>query len=314
MAGNILDRISNEVSELSKGERAVAQAILADPALSARENIAELAQRAKVSQPTVCRFCNRFGASGFRQFRLTLQTTVAQEPVSPAKSIKSGDSVNDITRKVTDSIIASLKDLQRNADPSVLARAVDLVSQSRRILICAQGTTHPAAQLFYSSLLSLGMIIECHSDPVLMYKSAAGLHAGDLCIALSTTGENRDIVQTVKLSMDSAVSCLSLCPASTTLADLSPLNVPCGYKTEENEVNKTGLFMMQAVLQILIAGVSLRRADLLKPLKSKLTGAVNTLYLNGSHQDDEKVAEQTQAPADDKLQPDQPITTLNWQF
>ena len=53
MAENILDRISRESVNLSKGERSVAKIILDDPLLSAGENIAELATRAGVSQPTV---------------------------------------------------------------------------------------------------------------------------------------------------------------------------------------------------------------------------------------------------------------------
>ncbi|MGN0893489.1 MAG: transcriptional regulator HexR, partial [Succinivibrio sp.] len=61
---NILDRIAAE-TDLTKSERKLADIILKDPAAVVGENIAQLAKRAGVSDPSVCRFCRRFGANGF---------------------------------------------------------------------------------------------------------------------------------------------------------------------------------------------------------------------------------------------------------
>lgn len=313
MVDNILDRLSSLVnSNISTGHRKIAQAILTDPKLSARENQAELAKRAGVSEPTISRFCKEVvGAANFHDFKLTLISTMENEPVSPAKSVKKGDSVNDITRKIIDSIIASLKEAQRNTDTSILARAIDLVSQSRRIIVCAQGTTLPCARSFYAGLLSSGVLVECYDDPVLMYKAVSTLHAGELCMVLSNTGENRDVVQAARLSMDNAVSCLTLCPQNTTLADLSHLNLACGYKDQQGSQLQLGNFIMQALLQIIIAGVTLRRADMLMPFKERLEHATDTLYLNRSS----SVLEQdNQQPKTEELCPDKPITTLEWKF
>ena len=60
---NILDRIAAE-TDLTKSERKVAATILKNPALVVNENIAQLAKRAQVSEPSICRFCKRFGAEG----------------------------------------------------------------------------------------------------------------------------------------------------------------------------------------------------------------------------------------------------------
>ena len=52
---NILDRIAAE-TDLTKSERKVAATILKNPALVVNENIAQLAKRAQVSEPSICRF------------------------------------------------------------------------------------------------------------------------------------------------------------------------------------------------------------------------------------------------------------------
>ena len=76
MSSNILERIENE-TDLTKSERKLAQVILKDPAIVVNENIAQLAKRAQVSEPSVCRFCKRFGADGFPAFKLVLSAVVS---------------------------------------------------------------------------------------------------------------------------------------------------------------------------------------------------------------------------------------------
>ena len=87
MALNLLDRISAMANDLSKSERKIAAAVLAQPQLTVSESIAQLAKRAEVSEPTVCRFCKRFGANGFPDFKLALGATMAKDSHSLAASL-----------------------------------------------------------------------------------------------------------------------------------------------------------------------------------------------------------------------------------
>ena len=75
---NILERIAQE-KDLTKSEHKLASLVLKDPAAILNENIKQLAQRAGVSEPTVFRFCKRFGADGFPSFKLVLSGLVAKE-------------------------------------------------------------------------------------------------------------------------------------------------------------------------------------------------------------------------------------------
>ena len=72
MQKNIIERIKVEYEDLTRSERRVANCIIDNPQLVISENIAELANRAKVSQPTVFRFCKRFGSKGFPDFKFLL--------------------------------------------------------------------------------------------------------------------------------------------------------------------------------------------------------------------------------------------------
>lgn len=309
---NILDRISKKTAELSKGERAVAKAILDEPAKTSSENIAELAKRAGVSQPTVCRFCTRFGASGYREFRLTLSATVKEDPQSPQKSIRSGDSVSDVVSKVFSCLSAALKDAERNIDNNVLARAIDLVSQATRIVIGAQGLSIAPAADFSLILLNMGMHCENYSDPTLLLRAVASLHSGDLLIVISSTGESRDLPLAVGAAKDNGVSVLALCPANTSLAEMSPLVMKCGYRDENEGSLITGRIASMAVLQAISAGVSLRRADMVRPISDKIRKAVLPLRNKMNATDQPGQPDATLQNAAQPLTADAPITVLNW--
>ncbi len=309
---NILDRISRKTADLSKGERAVAKAILDEPSKTASENIAELAKRAGVSQPTVCRFCTRFGASGFREFRLTLTAAVKEDPQSPQKSIRSGDTVADVASKVFSCLGTALKDAERNLDNNVLARTIDLVSQASRIVIGAQGLSKAAAEDFSLSLLNMGMHCENYSDPALLLRAIASMHSGDLLIVISSAGESRDLTLAINSAKDNGVSVVALCPSGTALSEQTPLAIKCGYKDEQDGSIMAGRIAALAVLQTISAGVSLRRADMVRPISDKIKQAVLPLRREIKAETQQEQAKNQSQATDKPLTADGPITILNW--
>ena len=69
---NLLSLLERQLPSLNKSESKVAQAILQNPENATRSSIASLATLAGVSEPSVNRFCKKFGASGFPDFKLRL--------------------------------------------------------------------------------------------------------------------------------------------------------------------------------------------------------------------------------------------------
>ena len=65
---NLLTELSAALPDLNKSEAKVANAILEDPEAATRSSIAVLAAAAQVSEPSVNRFCKRFGSKGFPDF------------------------------------------------------------------------------------------------------------------------------------------------------------------------------------------------------------------------------------------------------
>ena len=73
---DIVSRIQRIESELSPSERRVAAMVSRDYEAATRMTIADLSHKAKVSQPTVTRFCRSLGCTSFADFKIKLATTL----------------------------------------------------------------------------------------------------------------------------------------------------------------------------------------------------------------------------------------------
>lgn len=309
MALNLLDRISAMANDLSKSERKIAAAVLAQPQLTVSESIAQLAKRAEVSEPTVCRFCKRFGANGFPDFKLALGATMAKDSHSLPDRVKRGDSVEDVANKVIDTTVAMLRDLSRTVDLTVLARTVDLLSQSRRVIVVAQGLSAAAALDCGSRLLRLGIACETVTDSSLMRMSCASLRQGDLLIAISATGRSLDVLSAVKIARQNGAAIVAVCPDKTPISAESILTLKCGqFGDVKGDDLMIGRMMVQTMLQIVIAGVMLRRADAISPLKDALTKAQELSYIQS--EDSPVLAVEEKSESTKELKPHEPITTI----
>jgi RpiR family transcriptional regulator, carbohydrate utilization regulator len=85
----IIGAIESNLDQLRPSERLVANFILGRPSVVIHMSIADLAERADVSEPTIMRFCKAVGCLGFMEFKLALvrdleRRTFAMNRTNPA--------------------------------------------------------------------------------------------------------------------------------------------------------------------------------------------------------------------------------------
>jgi RpiR family carbohydrate utilization transcriptional regulator len=68
----MLGKIKSAEATLSRSERKVAEQVLQDPERIVEASIQQLAKLARVSEPTVVRFCRAIGCEGYHDFKLRL--------------------------------------------------------------------------------------------------------------------------------------------------------------------------------------------------------------------------------------------------
>ena len=122
------------MASLSAGERKVARALLSAYPVAGLETVAELADRAGVSAPTVVRFVAHLGFPGYAAFQRALRREVHASMGSPVaqyaanRPVPSGD---DLLPFVASTFLSVLEASFREIPESEFERAVDLLSAPR---------------------------------------------------------------------------------------------------------------------------------------------------------------------------------------
>lgn len=132
---SIIQLIRNTYTDLRKSERKVADYVLghADEVIHMR--IVDLAQEARVSEPTVVRFCRAIGYNSFQSFKLAVAQYVAHHPKAQPDSTSALEFAASAGQQRLQTGIAALANLQRDLDEVTLTAATLRLDQAERILI-----------------------------------------------------------------------------------------------------------------------------------------------------------------------------------
>ncbi len=130
-------KIQKNLENFSKSERKVAEVIMASPQTAIHSSIATLAKMADVSEPTVNRFCRRLDTKGFPDFKLHLAQSLANGTPYVNRNVEEDDGPDAYTHKIFESTMACLDVAKNSLDPVQINRAVDLLTQAKRISFLA---------------------------------------------------------------------------------------------------------------------------------------------------------------------------------
>ncbi len=279
-ARNLLEQIQNRLDELNKAERKVAEAILQDPQQATRYSIAALAQAAKVSEPTVNRFCRSFNVGGYPELKMQLAQSLASGAAYVSRAVEADDGPEAYTRKIFGSTIASLDAACQSLDPQLISRAVDLLIQARQIHFFGLGASAPVALDAQHKFFRFNLAVSAHSDVLMQRMLASVAHTGDLFVIISYTGRTRELVDVARLARENGASVLGLTAAGSPLARVCTLSLDIPLPEDTDiYMPMTSRIVQLTVLDVLATGVTLRRGVDFQPhLRKVKESLVPTRY------------------------------------
>ena len=256
----MLERIRRQKDELNRSERKVAEVILADPQEVIRSSIAALAKKAEVSEPTVNRFCRSFDAKGFPDFKLRLAQNMASGAPYVSQVVDLQDSAAEYSPKIFAASIAALEAAQRDLEPALVERAVDLLIQARQILFFGMGASAAVAADAQHKFFRFNIPVMAYSDSLMQRMHEAALHTGDVVVAISHTGRSRGIVQACELARQSNAQVLAITKGDSPLAEVANLTLPID-PPENTDVYlpMVSRLVQLSILDVLTTGVILKR-------------------------------------------------------
>jgi DNA-binding MurR/RpiR family transcriptional regulator len=193
---------------LSNKEQAVAAFLLSDPKEFISLSISAIAFRCRVSETVVIRLYRKLGFEGFHQFKIDIAQSLTAPPEEGVGDLKAGDSMETIKRKVFAVTRQALEESAPSVQSDMLSMACEAILSSRRIVVIAFGGSVPVAMDLVHKLLKLGMVATLQTDSHLQVMAAAVLGAGDLLVAVSHSGNSRDIIEALEAAQKRGVRTL----------------------------------------------------------------------------------------------------------
>ncbi|MCL4116328.1 UNVERIFIED_CONTAM: hypothetical protein GTU68_048719 [Idotea baltica] len=272
---NTIEKIQNNLDNFSKSERKVAEVIMASPQTAIHSSIATLAKMADVSEPTVNRFCRRLDTKGFPDFKLHLAQSLANGTPYVNRNVEENDGPDAYTHKIFESTMACLDVAKNSLDPMQINRAVDLLTQAKKISFFGLGASASVAHDAMNKFFRFNIPITCFDDIVMQRMSCINSTENDVVVLISHTGRTKSLVEVAELARSNGATVIAITAKDSPLERMASLAI-CLDVPEDTDVYMpmASRVVQMTVIDVLATGFTLRRGagfrDNLKRVKDAL--------------------------------------------
>lgn len=257
---NVLEQITLNLNKLSKSERKVAEVIQSSPKTAIHSSIAALAKMADVSEPTVNRFCRRMDTRGFPDFKLHLAQSLASGTPYVNRNVEESDSVEDYTNKIYEATLASLDRSRQMVDTNAINRAVDILTQAKKISFFGLGASAAVAQDALNKFLPFNVPVSSIQDALMQRMSCINSAEGDVVVLISHTGRTKSLVEMAMMAKENDATVIGITAKDSPLADVCHLVVSSEIPEDTDLYMPMSSRIGQLVLiDVLATGFTLRR-------------------------------------------------------
>lgn len=205
------EKIIDQRAQLTRGERLVAAVVLDDPQAVAFGTVAEVAQRAGTSGPTVLRFAIRLGFDGF----VTLQKAVQDElgrTLRPAAERIRQRPVTDALRRTLDIEVENVHATLEAVQGDAYARAVRLLARrTGQAFVISGDATHGVAYVLASELDLLRPGVDLVTgSPVGVARRLARAAPPDVAVVIDLRRYERWVVEATVLLAERGVDLVAV--------------------------------------------------------------------------------------------------------
>lgn len=149
----ISDRIQNQLDDLTRAERQLAQSILENYPASGLGTLSALAKDAKVSVPTVARMVQKLGFSGYPEFQTDLREELkakAKNPIAKHDTWADRAPSEHLLNRLTDAVIDNIRHTLGQINPTDFDTACEMSADTNHHLYIVGGrVTHTLAEYLF---------------------------------------------------------------------------------------------------------------------------------------------------------------------
>ncbi|WP_322996771.1 SIS domain-containing protein [Castellaniella sp.] len=255
----ILPDLHGRLSQLSRAAARVAQFIIAQPADASRMAISELAEVAQVSEPTVIRLCRTLGYGGWPDFKVQLAASLISGVPYVHSALNPHDDIPTLSNKIFDNAVSALLRVRDTLAPDQVARAIDRLSQARRIEFHGLGNSGIVANDAQLKFFRFDLAVVAYTDSHTQSMAAALLGPQDVLIAISHSGRSRELLDATALAQSNGCPIIAITASGSPLAGLADILLQSDIQ-EDTDLYSPMISRLAhlAIIDVLALGLALR--------------------------------------------------------
>ncbi|WP_145508569.1 MurR/RpiR family transcriptional regulator [Yersinia alsatica] len=188
-------RIRQLYPTLAQNDRKLADFLLTNPEQARHLSSQKLAQETGVSQSAVVKFAQKLGYKGFPALKQALSeiAAVPEQAVTLHNQILSTDSLKIVGEKLLSEKTAALRATLDINSEQRLAQALEMLKGAQRVILTGLGASGLVAKDLAYKLLKIGVMAVSETDMHAQLAAVQALDTRDLLLAISFSGERREI-------------------------------------------------------------------------------------------------------------------------
>ena len=192
-------KLKERMGSLTIKEQQVATFILDYPEEVINMSINDLADSCGVSVSSVVRLCKSIGYSGYKELcrMLSADLLMNQQESVTYEDVRPGDSIEAIMRSVCLADMKAIESTMSLINVAALQRAVEAISKAQRVDFYGVGTSGYVAMDARNKFLRINKVSMPSADSHDQILCAATLKPDDVAVAISYTGDTKDILEAV---------------------------------------------------------------------------------------------------------------------
>lgn len=246
-----------------KTERKIAAYLLENFDKSLHSTLLELADGIGVSDASIVRFCKSIGYTGFQEYKINAAMQCVPEPRLYNPSLSVDDSPAELCDKIFAIESSALEQTKQELDIKVMNEVAVLLINAKRINLVGTGGSAISARDFQHKLLKIGVRAELQEDKDLQLMSASLLTENDVLFAISHSGSNLHVAETIDLAKKKNAKVVTLTMKSKNVL-VEKADYPL-YVVSEKTIFESGSFSARlaqlAMLDCLVALMAFKNFD-----------------------------------------------------
>lgn len=221
---NILFSIQNQLDELSKTEKKLAEWILAHASEVIHMSAKALSKAAGASPSTVVRLCYSLGLDGFPDLKLKLSASLPQISQELYSDIAPDENVETIKRKIKLRVIDGIEKNCELLENQVIEDLLSLLETTDLVYTYGIGASGAVADDFCQKFLRIGRKVMFHQDAHLLATAMVTDETPSFLFLVSNSGEKKAVNSLAQLAKTKGIAVVSMTSQKkSTLAQLSDI-------------------------------------------------------------------------------------------